>query len=200
MVISRLIEAHDSVLVVIDVQSAFTERLSPKLQDSLVEKVCSLVDVASELNVPLVVTAEDMPNLGGVAPALAESLPLGTKVHNKMVFNLTGEPQILEAIRETGRGTAVLVGLETDVCVAQSALGLLQEGFDVVAVADACGSPGTGHDFGLERMKEAGVVVTSAKTVFFEWVRTVEGAKEQRARLPGIEALSPPVNRIPASA
>ena len=96
---------------------------------------------------------------------------------------------ILEAVRKTGRNTAVLVGLETDVCVAQSALGLLQEGFDVVAVADACGSPGTGHDFGLKRMKGAGVVVTSAKTVQFEWVRTVEGAKEQRARLPGTEAL-----------
>ena len=170
-------------MVVIDVQTAFTERLSPKQQESLVNKTCSLVDVASELKVPVVVTAEDMPNLGGVVPALAESLPPGTEVHNKMVFNLCGEPVILEAVRKMGRNTAVLVGLETDVCVAQSALGLLQEGFDVVAVADACGSPGTGHDFGLERMKGAGVVVTSAKTVQFEWVRTVEGAKEQRARV-----------------
>ena len=82
-----------------------------------------------------------------------------------------------------------MVGLETDVCVAQSALGLLQEGFDVVAVADACGSPGTAHEFGLERMRGAGVMVTSAKTVYYEWVRTVEGSREQRARWPGIEAL-----------
>ena len=88
MVISRLIEVRDSVLVVIDVQTAFTERLSPKQQESLVNKTCSLVDVASELKVPVVVTAEDMPNLGGVVPALAESLPPGTEVHNKMVFNL----------------------------------------------------------------------------------------------------------------
>ena len=194
MVRSRLIEARDSVLVVIDVQSAFIGKLPPKDQESLVEKVCSLVRVASGLEVPVVVTAEDMPTLGGVVPALAESLPPDTKVHNKMVFGLAGEPTILAAIRDTGRKTAVLVGLETDVCVAQSALGLLQEGFDVVAVADACGSPGTAHGFGLERMKGAGVVVTSAKTVYYEWVRTVEGSKKHRARWSGIEALQQPVS------
>ena len=190
---SRLIEARDSVLVVIDVQSAFTGKLPPEDQETLIEKVCTQVQVASELDVSVVVTAEDIPNLGGVVPALAECLPPDAEVHNKMVFGLAGDPRILAAIRETGRTTAVMVGLETDVCVAQSALGLLKEGFDVVAVADACGSPGTAHEFGLERMKGAGVVVTSAKTVYYEWVRTVEGSKKQRARWPAIEALQQPV-------
>ena len=180
------------MLVVIDVQSAFTGKLRPEDQETVVDKVCSLVRVASELDVPVVVTAEDIPNLGGVVPALEESLPPDTEVHNKMVFGLAGEPNILTAIRETGRKTLVLIGLETDVCVAQSALGLLQEGFDVVAVADACGSPGSAHDFGLERMRGAGVVITSAKTVFYEWVRTVEGSKKHRARSPGIEAQQQP--------
>ena len=194
MVRSRLIEARDSVLVVIDVQSAFTGKLPSEDSETLVGKICTLVQVATELHMPLVVTAEDIPNLGGVVPALAECLPPDTEVHNKMVFGLAGDPRILAAIRETGRRTAVMVGLETDVCVAQSALGLLQEGFDVVAVADACGSPGTAHDFGLERMRGAGVVVTSVKTVYYEWVRTVEGSKEQRARWLGIEALRQPVS------
>ena len=53
--------------------------------------------------------------------------------------------------RRSGRKTAVLVGLETDVCVAHSALGLLGHGYQVAVVADATGSPGTAHGFGLER-------------------------------------------------
>ena len=77
-------------------------------------------------------------------------------------------------MRNTGRTTAILVGFETDVCVAQSAIGLLGQGYRVVVVADATGSPGTGHGFGLERMRGAGVLLSSVKGVYYEWVRTVQ--------------------------
>ena len=140
--ISRLIEARDSVLIVIDVQSAFIGKLPPKDQETLVEKICSLVRVASELDVPVVVTAEEIPNLGArCARPGGEPSPRYRGPQQDGIRGLAGEPKIISAIRDTGRNTAVFVGLETDVYVAQSALGLLQEGFDVVAVADACGSP-----------------------------------------------------------
>ena len=65
----------------------------------------------------------------------------------------------MAAINTTGRKTAILVGLETDVCVAHSARGLLQEGYQVAVVADATGAPGKAHEYDLDRMKQAGVVV-----------------------------------------
>ena len=67
-----------------------------------------------------------------------------------------------------------LVGFETDVCIAHSAIGLLQQEYKVAVVSDATASPGRSHEIGLERMRRAGVVISSVKSLFYEWVRTVE--------------------------
>jgi len=70
----------------------------------------------------------------------------------------------------------VIVGLETDVCVMQSALGLLQKGFRVVVLSDAAASPGPCHDAGILRMQNAGVIISTVKGTFYEWTRTVDFA------------------------
>jgi nicotinamidase-related amidase len=80
----------------------------------------------------------------------------------------------------------VLTGLETDVYVAQSALGLLDEGLRVVVVEDAVGSPGTAHAAGLDRMRRAGVVPVVAKQLHYEWMRSVERARAFRAAHPDL--------------
>jgi nicotinamidase-related amidase len=177
---SALIDVEDSLLIVIDVQAAFLDKLPRDEAERLLRRVCWLIHVARCLDVPLVVTAEDSPNLGGVHPQVAQALPPSTPAHNKMRFGLAADPVILAAVRRTGRKTAVLVGLETDVCVAQSALGLLCEGYRVVVLADATGSPGTGHALGLDRMRDAGVQVLGFKGLYYEWLRTVERADRFR--------------------
>ena len=181
MLLRSLIEVDDSVLIVIDVQAAFTARLPQHQGESLVRRICWLMGVADRLAVPLVVTAEDVSVLGGVVPQVEKALPPGTDVHNKMVFGLVENPDILEAVARTGRKTAVLVGLETDVCVSHSAIGLMGHGCQVVVVADATGAPGTAHSFGLERIRNAGALVTSSRMIFYEWVRTVDRAKQLRS-------------------
>jgi hypothetical protein len=82
----------------------------------------------------------------------------------------------MAALSSVARKTAVLVGLETDVCVAQSALGLLELGYRVVVVADATCSPGTGHLMGLECVRRADTIVSSVKGLFYEWMRTADKA------------------------
>lgn len=182
-----LIDHQDSALIVIDAQPAFLDKLPEDEQRALVSRIRWLIGVATWLKVPLVVTAEDLPHLGGPAPEIARLLPPETTAHDKMIFGLAGDPAILEAVERTNRKTAVLVGLETDVCVAQSALGLLEHGYRVVAVADATGSPGTAHAAGLARMRDAGVVILDTKGLYYEWLRTVEQTQRfrgERADLP----------------
>lgn len=182
-----LIDHHDSALIVIDAQPAFLDKLPEDERRALVSRICWLIGVATWLEAPLVVTAEDLPHLGGPLPEIARMLPAETPIHDKMIFGLADDLAILAAVERTGRNTAVLVGLETDVCVAQSALRLLQRGFRVVAVADATGSPGTAHAAGLARMRDAGVVILDTKGLYYEWLRTVEQAqrfRRERADLP----------------
>jgi nicotinamidase-related amidase len=175
-----LIDCDDSILVVIDAQPAFLDRLPVAERRSVLGNICWLIGVARWLHIPCVVTAEEMPRLGSVAPEVAQALP-ETHVFDKMVFGLAGDPKILATVAGTGRKTAILVGLETDVCVAQSALGLLAQGFRVVAVADATGAPGVAHTAGLSRMRDAGAVVVNVKNLYYEWLRTVEQVRRFRS-------------------
>lgn len=182
-----LIEVDDSILIVIDVQEHFLAKLPPEERGPLTERIGWLVDAADRLDVPIIATAERIHDLGGVAPPIARWLPSECPVFDKAVFGLAEDQEILRAVVETGRKTAILVGLETDVCVAHSALGLLRRGFEVVVVADGTGSPGHGREIGLERVRRAGGLISSVKAVYYEWVRTVAGDRAFFGRKPAVD-------------
>jgi nicotinamidase-related amidase len=175
---SSLLDVNDSVLIAIDIQTSFMEKESKDGSTALLQRMCWVIRVANWLNVPLVITAEDIPHNGSVSDEIAEILPPGTKIYNKMIFGLTAQADILTAVQQTGRTTAVLVGYETDVCITHSALGLIDLGYRVAVVADATGSPHEAHQIGLERIRGAGGIIVSAKSLYYEWVRTVEKANE----------------------
>ena len=177
---NTLLAAEDSILIVIDVQPPFLHKLAPDEHRVLLQRICWLIGVAQWLHIPLIVTAEDIPCDGTVDDQIALRLPLDTPIYNKMVFDLAAEPVIRAAVDQTRRKTAILVGLETDVCVAHSALGLLGAGYQVAVVADATGAPGSAHQFGLDRIRDAGGAIVSVKGLFYEWLRTVEQARRFR--------------------
>ena len=173
-----LIEANDCALIIVDVQKTFTDKLPEIKRQPLINRICWIISVARWLDVPIVVTAEDVARLGGVAPDIQRRPPKDEKVYDKMVFGIAGNPDILGSIDRLGRHTLVLVGLESDVCVAQSALSLLERGYKVVVPEDAIAAPGAAHHAGVRRMSDAGVLMTLLKALFYEWVRTVNRAKQ----------------------
>lgn len=166
-------ERDRSFLAVIDAQPGFLDRLGPVDGPALAARIGWLVRVAICFDIPLLVTAEEAGRQGPPSPVI--SLPEGTPVHDKHVFSLTGQPDILAAARALNRPHAILVGLETDVCVAQSALGLQALGFRVAVIADATGAPGPCHDAGLVRLRDAGVTITTVKGITYEWARDLAG-------------------------
>ena len=89
-----LINVDDSVLIVIDVQPPFLDKLPREESQLLRNRICWLIGVAGWLHVPLFVTAEDMAHEGGVDPQVVRAIPAGVHVHNKMVFDLAADPAI----------------------------------------------------------------------------------------------------------
>ena len=168
------IDPEDSVLVVIDVQPAFIDKLDEGTADRVLGRIAWLARMAVELQIPLVVT-EELPDENG-STVEAVVLPPDVRPHEKPIFGLAACPPIMADLERHGRGTAVLVGLETDVCVAQSALGLLDASWHVVVVSDAVACPGDAHEQGLTRMRDAGATLTGMKGVAYEWIRTLERA------------------------
>ena len=175
-----LLDRDDSVLVVVDAQPRF---LGAGAEPAL-ERIAWLVAVAARLGVPVVVTEEEPDRNGATHPSVAARLPAETPVFTKPTFGLAGTPEILAAVRAAGRGTVVLVGAETDVCVAQSAIGLRESGLECVVVDDATFSPGEMHERGLARIAAEGVARNHAKGVTYEWLRTVRDAHDAFADLP----------------
>jgi nicotinamidase-related amidase len=135
-----------------------------------------LVAVAGRLGIPVIVTEEEPERNGTTDTRVASRLPADAPRFTKPTFGLAATAEILAAVRATERGTVVIVGSETDVCVAQSAIGLQAAGFGCVVVDDATFSPGEMHERGLARIAAEGVVRNHAKGVTYEWLRTVEEA------------------------
>jgi len=163
-----------SFLAVIDVQDIFLDKLPKAARAPLVARIRWLIGIARALDVPIVAMAEDIAANGPPVPEVRAALPEAINIFDKRWFGLAGQEDILAAVRATGRTEAVLVGLETDVCVAQSALGLISAGYRVAALADATASPDPCHAAGLDRMRDAGVTISTVKGIYFEWVRDLD--------------------------
>jgi nicotinamidase-related amidase len=170
---ARLIEARDSILLVVDIQDHFLKQNDGRVAARVVDRARWLVQVADWLKVPIIGTAEDVKNRGLTTDRVRSVFPPGAPDLNKMVFGLAGQPDILQAVEACKRKTAILLGMETDVCVQHSAFGLLQLGYNVAVIEDAMASP-TGHAYGLDRMRAAGIAILSSKGLFYEWMRDLD--------------------------
>jgi nicotinamidase-related amidase len=176
-----LVRRDDCALLVVDTQEGFygPERhdVDRAAFDLLVERVAWVACLATALDVPAVVTEEDAGTNGPTSPRVLARLRPDVPVLAKPVFAAGDTPPIRAALEASGRRTTVLVGLETDVCIAHSALSLQEAGFHVVAIEDALFSPGAAHANGIARLRAEGVQLLSAKELFYDWARTLADAR-----------------------
>jgi nicotinamidase-related amidase len=159
--------AADSVLVVVDVQDKLLAKIPTAA--TLVRNTAFLLDAAALLGVPAVGTEQYPKGLGPTTAELARRLPAGLPA--KTAFSCCGAAGFLADLRGLGRPNVVLAGMETHVCVLQTALDLLEVGLTVYLPADALASRSAiDHDTALRRLERAGAVPTTAEAVAFEWV------------------------------
>jgi hypothetical protein len=130
--------------------------------------VALLIDGARQMGVPVQATEQYPKGLGATVPELASRLP---ERPDKVAFSCCAVPSVVEALERQARPKVVLAGIETHVCVQQTALDLLAQGFQVYIAADAVGSRyAIDHDYALRRMERAGAVLITSETAVFEWV------------------------------
>lgn len=184
------LDIHDSSLLVIDMQSDFYPQDRDDVDRAALDAVFRIggwvAAVARSLDVPTIATEEDAATNGETSVVVAEQFGESARVLAKRAFAAPDNPHILRAIESTGASTTVLVGMETDVCVAHSALRLQECGMRVVAVHDALFSPGAAHANGLSRMRAAGVELLSAKELLYDWLPTVDEIRGFRRRFPAL--------------
>jgi nicotinamidase-related amidase len=161
---------QDSSLILVDVQ----KKLTPLVMNA--EKIVSrchwLIRLAQALTVPLLISEQYPSGLGATVDVLSSEItayePL-EKVH----FSCARNDPFMEALRKLSKHQIILAGIETHVCVLQTALDLVATGvYEVFVVVDAVSSRSElDKHYGLKRMQQAGVQLVTSEMVFFEWVK-----------------------------
>lgn len=179
-----LIDREDSLLLVIDVQTNFypKERLDVDRAefDVVAERISWIAAVAGASDVPVIVTEEDPAKNSETVEVIQKALSASARTFPKHAFGVCENPDIAQGIESTQRHTVILSGLETDVCIAHSAIQLTDLGKRVVLLRDATYSPGAAHSAGLKRLAALGVEVISTKELYYDWFRSISDTRRFR--------------------
>jgi nicotinamidase-related amidase len=176
----ELMGRTDSGLLVIDVQTKLMDKMPDR--DRVVANMVRLVEGARVLGIPVQATEQYPKGIGPTVAELADRLPARPE---KLTFSCCGLAEVAEQFRERGVGKILLAGIETHVCVQQTALDLVAVGFRAYVAADAVASrKELDRELGLRRMERAGVVLTTTEAALFEWTERAGTAEfKQISRL-----------------
>ena len=160
---------EDCLLLIIDIQQAML-RVIETWKD-VAQRVNQLTQAAEALGIPILLTEQYSKGLGGTIPEVIGQIR-SPKVFHKEHFSACLETDFLASIKSYHRNQIVVVGMETHVCVLQTGLDLIREGYQVQLVADGVASRTTrNRDLAIDLFREAGAVVTSAEIVIFQWAK-----------------------------
>lgn len=172
-----LAQAQDSFLLVIDLQTKF---LAPIFErERVLKRSRFMIEVAHLLSIPIFATEQNPERMGHTEPEILELLKKSeAKIFPKMTFSAWPIPELQLAIARSGRTQPVLVGIESHICVNQSAHHLCDEGMEVIAVVDAISarSPEM-HEVGLARMEQDAAAIAHSESVAYEWLGTADHPK-----------------------
>jgi len=168
----RPLDPEQCVLIVVDIQ----EKLLPAIanKELLVKNAQLLIRLAGMINLPILATTQYARGLGGTVPEIASLLPDATAI-DKTEFGCFNNAGFCSAVKTLpgNRTTALICGMETHICVMQTALGAMNQGYLVHVASDAVGSRSEwNYHIGLNRMQDAGAVISSTEMMMYELLRS----------------------------
>ncbi|UCD63880.1 MAG: hydrolase [Candidatus Zixiibacteriota bacterium] len=173
-----MLETDRAALLVIDIQGRLATLMYRR--ESLFQNVIRMVKGARVLDVPVIWTEQLPDKLGPTAPEIAELLKEHRPVIKK-AFSCCGDHGFLKELQSLGRSQLLLTGIETHICVYQTAVDLLGSGYEVYLVQDAVSSRiEDNYNLGIERIRQAGAKITSVEMSLFEMLRVAEGDRFKR--------------------
>lgn len=162
------LKVEDTAILVVDMQ----EKLLPKIAnaDEVIRNASFLVNAAKVLGVPVLGT-EQYPK--GLGPTVEPIRGMLTNVWEKQTFSAVDEGGALEYLKSDARIKVVVVGIEAHICIMQTVLDLLNQGFHVFVCVDAVSSRyAIDVKIALKRMQQAGAILVTAETCVYEWLET----------------------------
>lgn len=171
----RLLNEDESLLLIIDIQDRLVSALE---KNTIVDKAAKLTATAKILEIPAIVSEQYPKGLGHTVHPVAEQLPSGTEIIEKTSFSLLREEGFLEKLKSYNKKQIIICGIETHICVYQTAVELIEAGFEVIVAKDVCASRNK-YEFkqGIEAMQACGAKISCLEIILFEWLK---GAKHPK--------------------
>ena len=164
-----LLRREDTLLIVVDMQEPFLRGIHER--ERLTANVRLLIEAAIILHVPVIPTVQYAERMGGIVPEITQVYRdfAVSRAVDKMSFSCAGAEGFLEGIVPFGRRQILLCGVETHICVSQTALDLVHLGYQVHVAADAVSSRSLEkHKLGMERMRDSAVLPCAAEAAVYE--------------------------------
>ena len=166
---------------IIDVQEFFISQAEKRHRLKIKTNTKNFARLLAYFRIPVLVTLErPLARKGAVPPELKRDLGPRASIFEKDFFDLTKESRIRKHLAGLKKKQIVIAGCETDVCVLQSCLGLLNLGYDVYVVEDLLFSSSRNVDAALARMKAEGAVLLTYKSLYYEMIEAVDGGPHDR--------------------
>ena len=163
----NLLHVDQALLVVIDMQEPFLRNVYEN--DRVVQNVSALVRWATTLRIPTISTTQYAEKMGDVIDPIKSLLSPIHSPYDKMVFSCYGAPAFASELHRSARKQIILCGVESHICVSQTAHDLAGAGFQVQVAVDAISSRTEANwKLGIDKMRQAGVIVTSVEAAAYE--------------------------------
>ena len=170
-----MLKSQDTLLLLIDVQEKLFRVMDEK--EKLLKNLLALTRGATLLDIPTIITEQNPSGLGPTLPEITEAAP-GAALAVKYSFDCCGESGFPEMLAACGRRQVLVCGIESHICVYQTAMGLRRAGYEVQVVADAVSSRAPANrELALRRLENEGIELTGTEMALFELLGTAKSDK-----------------------
>ncbi|NJL58897.1 MAG: hydrolase [Desulfobacteraceae bacterium] len=168
-----MLKSDNAVLMIIDVQGKLAQLMHDR--DALFKSLQVMIQSFKILEIPMIWMEQIPENLGPTISEVAQLLP-DMKPIPKFTFSCCGNEQFMEKFKAIDRKQVLICGIESHICVYQTAVDLLNMGCEVQVLCD-CVSSRTpeNRQLGIDRMKDAGAVLTGTEMALFEMLKQAKG-------------------------
>lgn len=160
-----------TLLLIIDIQEKLLNAVFNK--EILYKNAITLAHCSNKMDIPVIITEQYPKGLGATCAGIKENINTSkTSIFEKIMFNALEDEVLLKELKSKNKKEILLMGIETHICVYQTAMSLLEKGFKVTIIADACGSrTQKEYDYALNNLNDAGAKIKTTEMVVFELLK-----------------------------
>ena len=164
---TSILRQDDTLLVVLDMQEPFLKAIYEREQ--LVSNVSTLIQSLKILRIQIVPTQQNTEKMGHTILEIKQKLPSLCMPYDKLTFSAWGDSTFVSELHRSGKKQIILCGVEAHICVCQTALDILANGFQVHVIADAVSSRTKSNwEAGLNKMEQNGVYISTTEMAIYE--------------------------------